>query len=82
MHCKGTPHTHAHTGNGNAVLFADDSRVTTFSMHCEGNYFSQKQHRQKFFFSFSMHCEGIFFSQKQHRQKLVCRVILVYETYL
>jgi hypothetical protein len=37
---------------------------------------------RNFFFSFSMHCEGIFFSQKQHGQKLVCRVILVYETYL
>ena len=32
-----------HQGNGNAVLFSEDPRVTTFSMHCEGNYFSQKQ---------------------------------------
>ena len=32
-----------HQGNGNAVLFAQDPRVTTFSMHCEGNFFSQRQ---------------------------------------
>jgi acetoin utilization deacetylase AcuC-like enzyme len=32
-----------HQGNGNAVLFAEDPRVTTFSMHCEGNFFSQRQ---------------------------------------
>ena len=29
---------------GNAVLFKDDPRVTTFSMHCIQNYFSEKQH--------------------------------------
>jgi len=32
-----------HQGNGNAVLFANNSNVFTFSMHCAGNYFSQKQ---------------------------------------
>lgn len=32
-----------HQGNGNAVLFQDDSRVFTFSMHCDANYFSEKQ---------------------------------------
>jgi acetoin utilization deacetylase AcuC-like enzyme len=32
-----------HQGNGNAVLFKDDSRVFTFSMHCKENYFSKKQ---------------------------------------
>lgn len=32
-----------HQGNGNAVLFADNPHVFTFSMHCVGNYFSQKQ---------------------------------------
>ena len=30
-------------GNGNAVLFANESRVFTFSMHCKENYFSPKQ---------------------------------------
>lgn len=30
-----------HQGNGNAVIFADDPRVVTFSMHCKGNYFSK-----------------------------------------
>ncbi|KAG8459085.1 hypothetical protein KFE25_002492 [Diacronema lutheri] len=29
-----------HQGNGNAVLFKDEHRVFTFSMHCAGNYFS------------------------------------------
>lgn len=29
-----------HQGNGNAVLFAKEPRVFTFSMHCAGNYFS------------------------------------------
>lgn len=32
-----------HQGNGNAVLFANAPNVFTFSMHCIGNYFSQKQ---------------------------------------
>jgi len=32
-----------HQGNGNAVLFQDDPRVTTFSMQCVSNYFSAKQ---------------------------------------
>ena len=32
-----------HQGNGNAVLFADEPRVVTFSMHCEGNFFSPRQ---------------------------------------
>lgn len=32
-----------HQGNGNAKLFADNDAVFTFSMHCLGNYFSQKQ---------------------------------------
>lgn len=32
-----------HQGNGNAVLFQDDTRVFTFSMQCSGNYFSAKQ---------------------------------------
>jgi len=32
-----------HQGNGNAVLFAEDPRVTTFSMQCNGNYFSERQ---------------------------------------
>ena len=32
-----------HQGNGNAVLFASNSRVFTFSMHCKANYFSEKQ---------------------------------------
>jgi acetoin utilization deacetylase AcuC-like enzyme len=30
-------------GNGNAVLFAGNSAVYTFSMHCSANYFSAKQ---------------------------------------
>ena len=30
-----------HQGNGNAVLFQEDERVFTFSMHCEANYFSK-----------------------------------------
>ena len=29
---------------GNAVLFNNDPRVITFSMHCVQNYFSEKQH--------------------------------------
>lgn len=32
-----------HQGNGNAVLFANNPEVFTFSMHCVGNYFSSKQ---------------------------------------
>mmetsp|Transcript_7319 Transcript_7319/g.11138 ORF Transcript_7319/g.11138 Transcript_7319/m.11138 type:complete len:505 (-) Transcript_7319:1899-3413(-) len=32
-----------HQGNGNAVLFQNDDRVFTFSMHCKGNYFSAKE---------------------------------------
>lgn len=32
-----------HQGNGNAVLFQQEPRVFTFSMHCSGNYFSAKQ---------------------------------------
>lgn len=32
-----------HQGNGNAVLFQNNDRVHTFSMHCSGNYFSAKQ---------------------------------------
>lgn len=32
-----------HQGNGNAVLFQNDPRVFTFSMHCSGNYFSEKR---------------------------------------
>jgi len=32
-----------HQGNGNAVLFQNDDRVYTFSMHCSENYFSNKQ---------------------------------------
>ena len=28
---------------GNAVLFQNEPRVTTFSMHCEQNIFSKKQ---------------------------------------
>ena len=32
-----------HQGNGNAVIFQNDSRVYTFSMHCRQNYFSQQQ---------------------------------------
>eukprot|EP01032_Pedospumella_encystans_P027874 gene27874-31489_t len=33
-----------HQGNGNAVLFKNDPRVFTFSMHCKDNYFSKKEH--------------------------------------
>lgn len=32
-----------HQGNGNAVLFQKNPNVVTFSIHCLGNYFSQKQ---------------------------------------
>lgn len=32
-----------HQGNGNAVLFKDEKRVFTFSIHCKGNYFSAKE---------------------------------------
>ena len=32
-----------HQGNGNAALFAMNDHVQTFSMHCSGNYFSQKE---------------------------------------
>lgn len=32
-----------HQGNGNAVLFQDREEVFTFSIHCNGNYFSAKQ---------------------------------------
>jgi acetoin utilization deacetylase AcuC-like enzyme len=32
-----------HQGNGNAVLFKDVKEVTTFSIQCDGNYFSEKQ---------------------------------------
>lgn len=32
-----------HQGNGNAVLFQGRDDVFTFSMQCEGNYFSQKE---------------------------------------
>ena len=32
-----------HQGNGNAVLFQDRPEVVTVSMHCSGNYFSEKQ---------------------------------------
>jgi len=32
-----------HQGNGNAVLFQNDNRVTTVSLHCRQNYFSEKQ---------------------------------------
>eukprot|EP00980_Cylindrotheca_fusiformis_P028636 scaffold22620_cov131-Cylindrotheca_fusiformis.AAC.31 len=32
-----------HQGNGNAVLFQGRSEVFTFSLHCEGNYFSEKE---------------------------------------
>lgn len=32
-----------HQGNGNAVLFENDPRVLTFSMHCKENYFSEIQ---------------------------------------
>ena len=32
-----------HQGNGNAVLFQNRPEVTTFSIHCQGNYFSKKE---------------------------------------
>lgn len=32
-----------HQGNGNAVLFQGKPEVVTFSMHCNANYFSEKQ---------------------------------------
>lgn len=32
-----------HQGNGNAVLFENNPKVVTFSMHCAGNYFSKKE---------------------------------------
>jgi len=32
-----------HQGNGNAVLFHSNPNVSTFSIQCEGNYFSEKQ---------------------------------------
>lgn len=32
-----------HQGNGNAVLFQGRPAVSTVSIHCEGNYFSEKQ---------------------------------------
>lgn len=32
-----------HQGNGNAVLFKGNNSVFTFSMHCAGNYFSQRE---------------------------------------
>ena len=32
-----------HQGNGNAQLFEGETAVTTFSMHCDGNYFSEKR---------------------------------------
>jgi acetoin utilization deacetylase AcuC-like enzyme len=32
-----------HQGNGNAALFHGVEEVTTFSMQCDGNYFSQRQ---------------------------------------
>ncbi|KAL3944413.1 MAG: hypothetical protein SGBAC_001491 [Bacillariaceae sp.] len=32
-----------HQGNGNAVLFEKNPNVVTFSVHCVGNYFSEKQ---------------------------------------
>lgn len=31
-----------HQGNGNAVLFADNPAVFTFSIHCNANFFSEK----------------------------------------
>lgn len=33
-----------HQGNGCAVIFADEPRVTTLSVHCGANYFSARQH--------------------------------------
>jgi acetoin utilization deacetylase AcuC-like enzyme len=38
-----TPFDNTQTALGNAVLFQDEPRVTTFSMHCEQNIFSKKQ---------------------------------------
>ncbi|GKY99095.1 hypothetical protein MPSEU_000865000 [Mayamaea pseudoterrestris] len=32
-----------HQGNGNAVLFQEEPRVFTFSMHCSANHFSKKE---------------------------------------
>ncbi len=32
-----------HQGNGNAVLFEDDPRVFTFSVHCTQNFFSKER---------------------------------------
>ena len=32
-----------HQGNGNAVLFADEPRVATLSVHCAGNFFSRRE---------------------------------------
>ena len=32
-----------HQGNGNAVLFQGKDEVVTFSMHCNANYFSEKE---------------------------------------
>ena len=32
-----------HQGNGNSVLFQNNTKVFTFSMHCRQNYFSAKQ---------------------------------------
>ena len=32
-----------HQGNGNAVLFQGQPAVSTFSVHCAGNFFSEKQ---------------------------------------
>jgi acetoin utilization deacetylase AcuC-like enzyme len=32
-----------HQGNGNAALFQNSSNAFTFSVHCKGNYFSEKQ---------------------------------------
>jgi len=33
-----------HQGNGNAVIFQDEPRVTTFSLHCYGNLFSRREY--------------------------------------
>ena len=32
-----------HQGNGCAAIFASEPRVTTFSAHCEGNFFSSRE---------------------------------------
>jgi hypothetical protein len=37
------PFNNSQISLGNAVLFQDEPRVTTFSMHCEQNIFSKKQ---------------------------------------